>query len=350
MQSTLWQKLSKWQLCRVPRHPELQWETQRRQKLWMCREMSPESPKMFKGDCKFFLTDEGCRRGSQCRWKHAVPEGEKRCYECGSISHFKGDCPVRKGTTSTQSSTTSSPTTGGVAVKKEISGVFEEGGHGSQAFAVSRKGRSRGKGPNFGGGCYRLEGASWGGWKNVERNADWLSFGSRKTWSFERPEAQGIAEGAGDAERWEKAECCQDHQDWDEQPGTSGQWCYSSSQIKGNVWRLQCDGKGDGSLATGKDVQMRMTSGGVLITNDTVDPIVPLGMLMADEALWLCVQVERGRVPLDSSSSRQHRSWSQTRLSGDQQGKCFEAHSRIGDGAWLVGAGSESSGEWCCRS
>ena len=34
------------------------------------------------------------------------------------------------------------------------------------------------------------------------------------------------------------------------------------------------------SLATGKNVKMRMTSGGVLVTNDTVDPIVPLGMLM----------------------------------------------------------------------
>ena len=34
------------------------------------------------------------------------------------------------------------------------------------------------------------------------------------------------------------------------------------------------------SLATGKNVKIRMISGGVFVTNDTLDPIVPLGMLM----------------------------------------------------------------------
>ena len=44
--------------------------------------------------CKFFLTEEGCRRGANCSFAH---EGEKagRCWTCGSTKHMKKDCPTR---------------------------------------------------------------------------------------------------------------------------------------------------------------------------------------------------------------------------------------------------------------
>ena len=44
--------------------------------------------------CKFFLTEEGCRRGANCSFAH---EGDKagRCWTCGSTKHMKKDCPTR---------------------------------------------------------------------------------------------------------------------------------------------------------------------------------------------------------------------------------------------------------------
>ena len=113
-----------------------------------------EFSKGGKGDCKFFLTDDGCRRGSQCKWRHAVPEGEKRCYECGSVSHFKSDCPVKKNATSNPSSTASSPTTGGVVVKKEsvVSPKKEVVESGSLQSPEKEEAE-----PKFGGGRYWLE-------------------------------------------------------------------------------------------------------------------------------------------------------------------------------------------------
>ena len=45
--------------------------------------------------CKFFATEEGCRRGASCPFAH---EGDKsgRCWACGSTKHVKRDCPVRQ--------------------------------------------------------------------------------------------------------------------------------------------------------------------------------------------------------------------------------------------------------------
>ncbi|CAE7234262.1 hypothetical protein AK812_SmicGene14430 [Symbiodinium microadriaticum] len=49
--------------------------------------------------CKFFLTDKGCSRGSQCKFEHSFPSREERrarCWECGAKNHSKKDCPVLK--------------------------------------------------------------------------------------------------------------------------------------------------------------------------------------------------------------------------------------------------------------
>ena len=52
--------------------------------------------------CKFFLTDQGCRKGKECTWAH-IPDGKRRCYNCGSTDHLAPDCPRK-------TSTTTSPT------------------------------------------------------------------------------------------------------------------------------------------------------------------------------------------------------------------------------------------------
>eukprot|EP00435_Cladocopium_sp_Y103_P022305 s3339_g5.t1 len=45
--------------------------------------------------CRFFLTDDGCRRGKECSWQHTLDD-RKRCWTCGSIQHFSPSCPRSK--------------------------------------------------------------------------------------------------------------------------------------------------------------------------------------------------------------------------------------------------------------
>ena len=42
--------------------------------------------------CRFFNTDEGCRKGKSCTWVHSAEGEKKRCYNCGSVSHFSPGC------------------------------------------------------------------------------------------------------------------------------------------------------------------------------------------------------------------------------------------------------------------
>ena len=50
--------------------------------------------------CKFWSTDEGCRRGSNCKYAHnfATKEDKKaRCWTCGSVNHRQQECPTKSG-------------------------------------------------------------------------------------------------------------------------------------------------------------------------------------------------------------------------------------------------------------
>lgn len=46
--------------------------------------------------CKFFTTDQGCRKGKGCKWAH-VMDDQKRCWNCGAKDHFATSCPRREG-------------------------------------------------------------------------------------------------------------------------------------------------------------------------------------------------------------------------------------------------------------
>ena len=47
--------------------------------------------------CKFFLTDQGCRRGAGCKHSHEVDRKQKqgRCWTCGSKQHVSRSCPTK---------------------------------------------------------------------------------------------------------------------------------------------------------------------------------------------------------------------------------------------------------------
>ncbi|CAE7191630.1 unnamed protein product [Symbiodinium sp. KB8] len=59
------------------------------------------SPKGAPRPCRFYTTDEGCRRGKACKYEHTMKDLSKaerrdRCYECGAKGHQAAACPTKK--------------------------------------------------------------------------------------------------------------------------------------------------------------------------------------------------------------------------------------------------------------
>ena len=50
-----------------------------------------KSGKGVRAPCRFFLTEEGCRKGKECAWQHVLDD-KKRCWNCGGIDHFAPAC------------------------------------------------------------------------------------------------------------------------------------------------------------------------------------------------------------------------------------------------------------------
>ena len=58
---------------------------------------SPTRPGGAKNGCKYFLSDDGCRRGASCKYSHEFATKEEkrnRCWDCGSTKHRRKECPV----------------------------------------------------------------------------------------------------------------------------------------------------------------------------------------------------------------------------------------------------------------
>ena len=53
----------------------------------------PRSPDREKPKCKFYLTDQGCRKGRECNFDHNQQDDRRRCYGCGSVEHLASACP-----------------------------------------------------------------------------------------------------------------------------------------------------------------------------------------------------------------------------------------------------------------
>jgi hypothetical protein len=45
-----------------------------------------------KPKCKFYLSEQGCRRGKACNWPHDQKDERRRCWNCGSPEHMAPAC------------------------------------------------------------------------------------------------------------------------------------------------------------------------------------------------------------------------------------------------------------------
>ena len=54
----------------------------------------PDDAKRDKPKCKFYLSDEGCRKGRSCRFNHDQKDDRRRCWTCGSCQHMSNKCPT----------------------------------------------------------------------------------------------------------------------------------------------------------------------------------------------------------------------------------------------------------------
>ena len=51
-----------------------------------------EEPRAEKGRCKFYSTEQGCRRGKSCQWSHDMKDEKRRCWNYGSTEHMAPAC------------------------------------------------------------------------------------------------------------------------------------------------------------------------------------------------------------------------------------------------------------------
>ena len=82
-------------------------------------------PKGGSRPCRFYLSDEGCRRGKSCKYEHSMKDLSKaerrdRCFECGAKGQLSSTCPTKKEVQQKAMSTGDSPqsSTGGTSNKK----------------------------------------------------------------------------------------------------------------------------------------------------------------------------------------------------------------------------------------
>eukprot|EP00435_Cladocopium_sp_Y103_P020138 s2720_g4.t3 len=45
--------------------------------------------------CRFFHTEQGCKRGKACKWSHEVKDDQRRCWTCGATTHMSPQCPTK---------------------------------------------------------------------------------------------------------------------------------------------------------------------------------------------------------------------------------------------------------------
>ena len=218
--------------------------------------------------CKFYLSDEGCKKGKLCGWLHQGDE-KRRCWNCGSVSHYSPACDRPKdgsdkggksegkggkfNKTMKKESEDSSPVNevnsesskseaGGSEVMKELL---------AEANKMIKGLAMKGGGESSGG---RSQEDEDGKLMAMQRQIDELK--KIKVLRLTKLEKSGLEMGLLDSGATHALRGCRE------------------GEIMSKYEEVMV------TLANGERVPMRMSSSGVMISQDKdVEPIVPLGLL-----------------------------------------------------------------------
>ena len=104
-----------------------------------------EKQKSYKAPCRFWKSEEGCRKGIECTYLHDAVDMKGRCFGCGSTSHVKKECPV--GRKPQEGATKQEKVKKMQKPKTEKSGKQERGENptSSSSTATTRDGTSKGE-------------------------------------------------------------------------------------------------------------------------------------------------------------------------------------------------------------
>ena len=211
--------------------------------------------------CKYFLTEDGCKRGKACKWSHDQRDDAKRCWECGSTKHFSGKCPTKKDSSEAKVAKIGKEKEGEVRKKKkeeedaqsdkaaigpgeDMRSLLEEAGRMLKAMP----GVSSSDGSSEDSGEARI--------RSLQKQLDDLKSGSIRVLRLARiqpcEEEMGLVDsGATHALR----------------PVFPGEDLSGYPSVMIN-------------LAGGKQIRMKMSPGGVIIGEKDVEPILPMGSMI----------------------------------------------------------------------
>ena len=234
-------------------------------------EAKPEGSPPKKGDdgkrspCKFFLTEDGCRRGKECKWSHSMqdPSGQKRCWTCGSTKHFSNKCTVGASPSPPKMSKAEKDK----AEAKKAKGEEDEVQSNKAAIGPGEDMKSlleeAGKILKSMPGSAEASEDGDAKIRSLQRQLDELRSGSLRVLRLARVQPCSENLGLLDSGATHALRPLQEGESWKQ---------YSKVKI---------------NLAGGKQLDMRMSPGNVIVGAEDIEPIVPLGMMISRLACTL---------------------------------------------------------------
>ena len=240
--------------------------------------------------CKFYLSEGGCRKGKECSWSHDVRDEKRRCYTCGSTQHLSSTCTRSRGGASSDASPVRQKTAKGEEEKSSSAKDSEAASSSSQDVSMKNLLEEANKmlrSLSTGTGSQASSTVSPTSQEEsraevVEKLQQQLNSLRMKTLRLRRMN-QGTQQGLLDSGA---SHCLRPRKQGEDVQGYR---------------------KVDVALADGNRVQIPITPGGTMVSEDpSVEPIVPMGALMEKlkcEATWkegelIVVHPFRGRLPI----------------------------------------------------
>ena len=212
--------------------------------------------------CRFFHTEQGCRKGNACKWSHEVKDDQKRCWTCGATTHMSPQCPTKE-----------NQQHGNKKVAKveceRASKRNEEEDAASERAAVCPSEDMKSLLEEAG---KMLKGMSNGG---SPRNSE--ETGDAKIRSLQRQLDELKGQGAVRVLRLSRVQVAEGGLGLLDSGATHALRPQRPGEDLGRYLEVKI------TLAGGQETKMRMSPGGVLVSPDPkTEPILPLGTLVSD--------------------------------------------------------------------